>query len=70
LSLSPGGPILDEVMGKVIRLSVAHKRMRRANAVFADFGELASLERAQLRLFAACALGAALLPLALQLVAR
>ncbi|HYJ11498.1 MAG TPA: hypothetical protein VEX18_20895 [Polyangiaceae bacterium] len=57
-------------MGKVIRLSVAHRRMRRGNTVFADFGELASLERAQLRLFAACALGAALLPLALQLVAR
>jgi hypothetical protein len=57
-------------MGKVIRLSVPERRVRRTRAAFADFGQLASLERAQLRLFAACALGAALLPLALQLVAR
>jgi hypothetical protein len=57
-------------MGKVIRLSVADRRVRRANAAFADFGQLASLERAQLRLFAVCVSAAVLLPLALQLVAR
>lgn len=54
-------------MGKIIQFPIARLRAKRAAAVFADFGELALSERAQLRLFAACASGAVLLTALLQL---
>jgi len=57
-------------MGKIIHFPVARVRRRRqvAAQVFADFGELELLERAQLKLFAACAASAVLLTAALQLL--
>ena len=54
-------------MGKLIQFPIARLRARRATAVFADFGELALIERAQLRLFAACASAAVVLTALLQL---
>src|SRR5215207_862608 len=68
LSLSSGKPILL-VMGKVIQFPVAHgrRRQRQAALTFEAFGELQALERAQLKLFAVCALGATLIMGALQL---
>jgi hypothetical protein len=56
-------------MGKIIQFPRARIRRRRqvAGWVFADFGELALLERAQLKLFAACATYAVLLTAALHL---
>ena len=60
-------------MGKIIQFPVARVQQRRrptaALTAFADFGELDLLERAQLKLFAACTAGAVLLTLALQIVA-
>ena len=42
-------------MGKIIAFPIARIRARRPKPmVFAGFGELAALERAQLRLFGAC----------------
>lgn len=54
-------------MGKLIQFPIARIRARRAAAVFGDFGDLASLERAQLKLFGACASGAVALSALLQL---
>jgi len=54
-------------MGKIIHFPVARRRRQVAAWVFADFGELELLERAQLKLFAACAASAVLLTAALQL---
>ena len=56
-------------MGKIIQFPLARIRRRRAAGVFADFGELALLERAQLKLLGACTGGAVMLTAALQLVA-
>jgi hypothetical protein len=58
-------------MGKIIQFPVARVRRRRlALGVFADFGELALVERAQLKLLAACAASAVVLTVALQLAVR
>jgi len=56
-------------MGKIIQFPVARTRrgQRHAALAFDAFGELQSVERAQLKLLAACTAGAALLMLALQL---
>lgn len=54
-------------MGKLIQFPIARIRARRAVAVFGDFGDLASLERAQLKLFTACAGTAVALSALLQL---
>jgi hypothetical protein len=56
-------------MGKLIQFPLARiQRQRRSSAVaFNAFGELASLERAQLKLFALCAASSVILTGALQL---
>jgi hypothetical protein len=56
-------------MGKVIQFPTARirQRGRPAAGVFAAFGELQLVERAQARLFAACAGAALLAVVALQL---
>jgi hypothetical protein len=56
-------------MGKVIQFPVARspRRPRHAAMAFPAFGEMQSVERAQLKLLAMCTAGAALLMLALQL---
>jgi hypothetical protein len=56
-------------MGKIIEFPVARgqRRQRHVALTFEAFGEMQSVERAQLKLFAACAGCAALLTAALQL---
>jgi hypothetical protein len=56
-------------MGKLIQFPIARTRRRQRHTAlaFEAFGELQSVERAQLKLFAACAGCAALLIAALQL---
>lgn len=58
-------------MGKIIQFPLARIPQRRSSraAVFTAFGEMESLERAQLKLFAACAACAVLLTAAFQLAA-
>lgn len=56
-------------MGKIIQFPVARMQRRQQHAALAfdAFGEMQSVERAQLKLFAACAACAGVLLAALQL---